>query len=260
MTLVEGAVVKHPFTHEVIDRIGVTIAAGARRVVAASGHEDEARRANNKNATVGERYDIAVLNALQGLVAAMAMARNAHYFATTAPSSVGLRRTGITRDAWIDYHFGVFTVSLASIPDTCLMLVGATNRLGLSRRHHTADIIDNHERVKGSELVPSLRAIRKAVESSVSRRHAHVHRGEHADFGDIVGRDAVLSLRMIELSTSLGAEHLPASDVRGAWKALIEQLSPALLVLLQSVEQSTSGLLDILHVTWRRTSDALRAR
>src|SRR2546423_5734768 len=107
----------HPFVAEEFERSLPFVKAAAQHVGKNSHREQEAQAENRTKMTAAQMYDHLVMRRTLGLVNTLRVLDDARRMITVFPTDIGKGTNGVSRDRWVDYHYGYFTVSLASVPD-----------------------------------------------------------------------------------------------------------------------------------------------
>lgn len=113
-----------------------------------------------------------------------------------------------------EYHLYVFTTSLVSILDCCLLLVNETLTLGLREDLCNFKNIKGVPAITGTKTAQALRDLKRTLDEHIKRRHRYVHRGHEAninefvdlDFGAGLWNDVVTDLFFHELERERGYE------------------------------------------------------
>ena len=106
-------------------------------------------------------------------------------------------------DAWIEYNYSMYTVSLASLSDLGLLLTNDALRLGLSKHHCTADVVKGMSQVRGSPPISkAIHDLEAVIKDHRKAKNKWFHRGEgpHVDEVSPTG-----DYRYLQFATLTGA-------------------------------------------------------
>jgi hypothetical protein len=239
---------KHPLSHALITTVireaSPLVIAAAKHVQKNAHREGEAQRENQERMTPHARYVTGVFRRTIALFRTVDVLLDARRMLTVFPSSLSRAPGAISRDRWVDYHYGYFTVSLASLPDIALVLTASVFNLGVAPKHCTVDVITSHARIKGTPVVTAIRGVAKSVAQAKERRNLHVHRGDHADVESAVGDRFLRDLKMVTLVQSIEKNLVDAKFLAEGWREARRALEP---VLEQEMLRVTSAILPLLE-------------
>ena len=164
----------------------------------------------------------------------------------------------MSRDRWVDYHYGCFTVSLASLPDVSTLLVATVLQIGLAPRHCTADVVLSHASVKGTAVASALKGLGKSINLVKKRRNVHVHRAEHADVADLTSDGFLSDLKFITIMQIVTPKSDAPRFLRKAWREAMQTIVPRLNEEAAQAEDAITKVLDALLPVFTQRSDGLR--
>lgn len=228
-----------------------TILRGFKAVRMNPDKADRIRRANNRSLTSSERYSLAVLGGLHTYLGVADRIDSATRLILIYPVQVGRGRGKMSRDAWVDYHYGCLTVALASLLDTALLLSSVVLQLGISPRHRTLDIVCSHEHV-GEPVRKALRAFHKAHERHIRRRNLYLHRGERADIGELSDPDSIDRLRTLGFASQFQTDDELSASLPVFWRHALSELKPELVALQRAAAAESTRLFAALITEWTR--------
>ena len=248
----------HAFTTTTRERAAPLLTAAIDNLGANRGHEAEARAKNRARMNVGDHYLEAVFRRTLGVLATIEVLYNARRMIKTFPTQLGRGAHGLTRDRWIDYHYGYFTVSLASVLDVSFLLAAAVLRIGLAPKHCTPTVLLAHAAIKGSAVAPALKELRKLLQPATERRNIHLHRAEHAAVADL-DQDGFLRNMMLFAAVPDAASGSRNSElVHAAWREAVKRIVFQLDREVEQVEDALAKVFDALLSRFTRTHDSLR--
>jgi hypothetical protein len=254
------ALFAHPFVLDSMNRFQSAAVRASEYVRANSSRAAAARAENRARMSPAERYHAAVFQRVSGLLSTLRTLEDSLRLLRTFPAQLARGQDGISRDRWADYHYGVFTVSLASVPDVGVVLVAAVYSLGLAARHCTLDIVGDHSRIKGKPPGKALRELSKAVQEMKPRRHGHVHRGERADIMSVEASSSDEFLFHVKAMTFVESMKPGTVDrhlLSQSWREATRTIVPILKAEAVKVTLPLGALFDSLHNPYRATSTAL---
>ena len=248
----------HPFVAATMERTRSLSLDGIKNVLEQPGHEAKAQAENRARMDAADRYEAQVHRQTLGLMTTIQVLEDARHMIRVFPKQLTRGTTGVSRDRWVDYHYGYFTVSLASLPDVSTLLAATVLQLGLAPRHCTDDIVLSHNVVKSTAVASALRSLSKSVTQVKNRRNLHVHRAEHADVEDLTSDGVLRDLKSITFVQSVTPGFTDAQRLRAAWRDAMLTISPRLDEETAQTEDGISKVLDALLPVFTRRSDALR--
>jgi hypothetical protein len=201
-------------------------------------------------------YSLSVMDAIHPLVGVFGRIDEAHSLIFRFPSTLRSGRHKMSRDQWVDYHFGTLTVAFASVLDVNLILVARVCQLGLPARQCKFELISNHLHVS-SAVKKQLKALNKSLQPHIERRHGLVHRGERADIGVLTDAQAVDLLRTLGFIGRVSPHDTIVSELPLLWRATIRNLKPKLSTTIDSLAKASSDVLDSMLPEWRQRQEAL---
>ncbi|MBI2408126.1 MAG: hypothetical protein HYV19_07500 [Gemmatimonadetes bacterium] len=175
------------------------------------------------------------------------------------PSQLQKGKARISRDRWVDYHYGYFTIALASMPDISFVLTATVHGLGLAPRYCTSSVVRSHDSVRGTAVARALNGIEKAVQLIKERRNAHVHRGELADFAhtDETEDEFVSHIKSITFIQSVDCRFVDTTFLKLGWREVIRTVVPRLERQSRDVSSAVVPLFDALLPHFVRRRDLL---
>ena len=248
----------HRFVAEVTDRSKDRLLAATEHVRKNLGREAEAQAENRDRMSVSDRYENRVLQRTFGLLNTVRALEDAQRMIRVFPAQVGRGRDAVSRDRWVDYHYGYFTVSLASIPDVAVLLTATVFQLGIAPKHCTANIVVSSESIKGTPVVTALRALGRSVQEVKERRNRHVHRGEHAEVDGLSSDTLLRDLKTMTFLQSIRPTLVDRNLMRDAWREAVKEFTPRLEEESKQVGEAISVVLDALLAEFTSRSDLLR--
>lgn len=243
---------QHPFLTETSEHTIPTLLAALQHVRNAQ-DERKAQSENWARLNTADRYAATVLRRTQGLYGTLRVLEDARRLIAVFPTQFGKGPSAISRDRWVDYHYGYFTVALASLPDIGIVLTSNVYRLGLAYKHCTFDVVTSHARIKGTPVAQSLRDLSKSVEKGKERRNRHVHRGEHADVESLSPSSFLRDLKMLTFLRNVNPALVDAAFVAEGWRHARSEIAPQLEKEEENVKKVLALLLDNLLPVYRST-------
>jgi hypothetical protein len=248
----------HLFVSEVISRSKPTFSAAADHVRKNEVREAEAQAENRARMTVAERYETRVMRRALGLLTTLQALEDAQRMISVFPSQLSHGRAAVSRDRWADYHYGYFTISLASLPDIAVVLAATVCQLGLAPKHCTADVVTSSDVIKGTQVAAALRALARAVQAAKERRNRHVHRGDHAEVDNVSSGRLLRDVKTMTFFASVDPELVDRELLREAWRRAVKEIVPHLALEATRVEEALTVVLDSLLPEFMHRSDKLR--
>jgi hypothetical protein len=213
----------------------------------------EWRENNRASLSPSDHYLMQVFDRTNNLMHVINRLRRARYLLGRSPRPYNIRALSFNRGDWSDYHFFVYTTSLASVLDCALLLIATVFRLGLPPRYCTFDLITQHHRLAASNLPKHLRSLKKSLWHHIQRRHRYLHRGEESNIGELTDPDAFLYLRAATLVADAFHHEfaydgeIPAPILSNWWRLEFRQLRPLLEQSERDVFAKVSQVLDSLQ-------------
>jgi hypothetical protein len=106
----------HLFVAEVTNRTKDWLLAATEHVRKNLAREAEALAENRNRMTVSDRYENRVLQRTLGLLNTVRALEDAQRMIRVFPVQVSRGRHAVSRDRWVDYHYGYFTVRSRAFP------------------------------------------------------------------------------------------------------------------------------------------------
>jgi hypothetical protein len=248
---------QHPFLTATSERALPTLLAAWQHVRRNADHERKAQRENWARLNPADRYATTVLRRTQGLYDTLRVLEDARRLIGVFPTQLGKGSSAISRDRWVDYHYGYFTVALASLPDIGIVLTSTVYRLGLAYKHCTADVVTSHARIKGTSIAQSLRELSKSVQEVKERRNRHVHRGEHADVESLSPSSFLRDLKALTFLRNVNPALVDAAFIAEGWRYARNEIAPRLEKEEENVKEVLALLLNNLLPVYRSTVELL---
>ena len=249
---------KHPFVTITMKRTRSLLLDGFEHVLARRAHEAKAQSENRARMDAADQYDEQVLRRTLGLTATIQVLEDARCMISVFPTRLGRGAAGVSRDRWVDYHYGYFTISLASLSDVSTVLAATVLQTGLAPKHCTDQIVLSHNLVKGTAVASALKGLSKSVAQIKKRRNLHVHRAEHSDVADLTSDGFLRDLKVSTFIQNVTPGSADPRLLRAAWNEATRAIVPRLDEEVVQVEDAISKLLDALLPVFTRSSDALR--
>ncbi|MCY4636422.1 MAG: Cthe_2314 family HEPN domain-containing protein [Acidobacteria bacterium] len=249
---------EHPFVTATRERAQPLLTAALNHLQSNTAREDEARSENRARLNASAQYVESVYRRTVGLMATIQTLEDARRVIRVFPAELGRGTDGVSRNRWIDYHYGYFTISLASLSDVGLLLAATVLRTGLSPKHSSFDIVLSHDSVKGTGVATALRRLSKSVELARRRRNVHVHRAEHADVADLSPDGFLWRMKLITAvpPTTLGS--VDRRLLQAAWREATRTIVLRLDEELKQAEDAISGVFNALFPIFTRRHDILQ--
>jgi phosphoenolpyruvate carboxylase len=249
---------RHTFYIAVLDNLKPLITRTRDAIPGDPAKLAEWREKNRATLTTTDHYVMQVFERANNLMHIINRLRRARYLLGRSPSAYKSRGLSFNRDDWSEYHFFVYTTSLASVLDCALLLSATVFRLGLPPRFCTFDIVTQHHWLAKSNLPKHLRSLKKSLWQHIERRHRYLHRGEESNIGELTDPDAFLYLRAATLVAdafhheySYNVE-IPDPILSNWWRLELRQLRPLLEQSEKDVFTKVSQVLDSLQPVLNR--------
>lgn len=250
----------HPFVAAAMDRTRPLLLEAVDHIRANQTREEEAQAENRARMDAAGRYDSQVLRRTLGLMSTVRMLEETQRMIKVFPSQIAKGRSGVSRDRWVDYHYGYFTVSLASLPDIGTVLAATVVQTGLAPKHCTADVVMSHDSIKGTSVASALKGLSRVVTRAKERRNLHVHRAEHADIADVTTDRFLRDLKSLTFVASVTPGFADPALLRSLWRDATRTIVAGLDEEVTQAEDAMAVLLDALLPVFTERSDALRMR
>jgi len=241
-----------------VERARPIFSRAAEHVRKNASREAEAQAENRASMTPAERYETEVMRRTFGLLNTVGALADARRLISVFPSKLGKGAQSISRDRWVDYHYGYFTVSLASLPDIGVVLTATVCQLGLALKHCRADVVVSHASVRSTPIAAALRELGKSVQPGKERRHGHVHRGDLAEIDSLSDDTFLRDLKTITFIRSLDPSFIDSSILRGAWREASKTILARLDAEKGLAEEAIGNLFDALLPQFTSRSAVLR--
>ncbi|MCX6120977.1 MAG: Cthe_2314 family HEPN domain-containing protein [Ignavibacteriales bacterium] len=235
-------IVAQPFFKLLLDIFHPITKAGASGIPEDEEKYKEWRRTNRSRLNQGELYVTDVFNNASNLIKVFDRIRYSQYLINRSPKGFLTKDNSNGRRDWTDYHFFVYTTSMASILDCMLMLSAEVYELGLSPRFCTFEIITQHKWIAGSDLVKSLRQLRKTLDPHISRRHRFLHRGEESGFVDLVDEERYIELNSYTFLQEHDHPVIHPRILSLLWKGQLTKIKPLLLTFETSARKNVVSI------------------
>lgn len=246
----EVDILSHQFVRGVMQATLPAIARG-KHPVGSKAEIAAIRDANQRSLSLAESYGFEVIRTVHPLLGTFERIETAHRLLLKSPTRLGRAPWQMSRDEWIDYHFGVMTVALASLVDLHLVLVAAVCQLGLPFRHCRFDIVTEHQFVPNS-VSRALKNLRDRSKVHTERRHALVHRGTRADVGDLTDPEFIDHLRGLGLIARANPDDELVAGLPFYWRIALSSLKPKLIEAVDVAVSASSVVLDSVLGEWER--------
>ena len=250
----------YPFPRTVRERAQPLLQAAIDNLQANRGHEARARAKNRARMNVADLYLEAVFRRTLGLLATFEVLQNARRMIKIFPAKLGHGADGLTRDRWVDYHYGYFTVSLTSVSDVSFLLAAAVFEIGLAPKHCKREILLAHVAVKGTAVASALKELSKSVQPVTERRNVHVHRAEHADVADLEPDGFLRNMKLVAAVPEAVSTSRDRKAVQAAWREAAKIIVSKLDAQVEPVEDALKKVFDALLPRFTRRHDFLRRR
>ena len=205
-----------------------------------------------------DQYLKAVYRRTLGLLATIEVLDDARRMIKIFPAQVGHGADGLTRDRWVNYHYGYFTISLASVSDVSFILAAAVLQIGLSPRHCTPSILLAHEAIKRSAVASALKELSKSVAPVKDRRNVHVHRAEHANVADLESDGFLGNMMLIAAVPPAISGSRDRESLQAAWREAAKTIVSGLDGEVEQVEDALKKVFDALLPRFTRKHDLLQ--
>lgn len=253
----QETIANHPLIISNFDAVKPLLERGAKAARETDKRKRETlQEANRKTLSLDERYCLSVMEAIHPLLGTFARIDDAHSLIFRFPSALRSGRHRMSRDQWVDYHFGTLTVAFASVLDVSLILVARICQLGLQPRQCKVELISSHLHVP-SAVKKQLKALNKSLQPHIERRHGLVHRGKVADIGALADPEVFDFLRGLGLMERTSSQEKIVSELPFLWRAAIKNLKPKLSTTIDSLVTASSSVLDSMLPVWRQRQEAL---
>ncbi len=219
----------------------------------------EWRKSGREKLTNADQYYVDVFYQVSNLNHVLDRLKQARYLIARSPKAFRNSSFSINRNDWSDYHFYVYTTSLASILDCALLITAEVFRLGLPPRHCTFDVVTQHRWVAGSEVSKALRSLKKTLDQHIQRRNRFVHRGEQSSFHDLTDPDGLILLRAVTFIGDRGTDLIPRKTVSSIWKLQMKELRQSLDGIEDRVLEKTYLFLERLLPVYKQCVNSFNA-
>jgi hypothetical protein len=182
---------------------------------------------------------------INGLTTAFHRLEMARALLGKSPAQLGPKRTALDRNQWADYHFTVFTASLVTVSECCLLLVAEAYQLGIPPRLCSVDNVTSNRWVQNSAAHEALKKLAKTLTRERDRRNRYLHRGESVDFqeiDEIEDRGIWMALGTITAAASMGVPILPDVTLGRMWRMQMGEILPRLDSLLREVRLDVNSV------------------
>jgi hypothetical protein len=251
-------VLNHQFVAVALDRSRSSMDEAIDHLFSNLHREEEARSENRARMDAAARYETDVLRPTCGLASTLQVLDDSRRMIGVFPSQLGRGNAKISRERWVDYHYGYFTVSLASLCDIGIILVATVVQFGIAPKYCSADLVISHDAIRGTNIAPSLRQLVKSVRTVKERRNLHVHRAEHADVAHLDPDTFIRDLKSMSFVQTLDPSFTESRVLQKYWRAAAQKIRPRLDAEVEGAETAIVGLFDVLLPVFIRRSDTLR--
>ena len=250
----------YPFVRTVRERAMPRLLAAIENFQANRRHDVRARAKNRARMHVADQYLDPVLRRTFGLLATFEVLDTARRMIGMSPDQLGDGADGLTRDRWVDYHYGYFTVSLVSVSDVGFLLAAEVLEIGLAPRDCRPSILLAHAAIKGSPVASALKKLSKSVEPLKARRNLHVHRAEHADVADLEPGGFLRNMKLIAAVPEALSSPRHRKLLQDLWYEAATTIVSRLDGEVEPVEAALKKLFDALFPRFTRRHDFLLQR
>ena len=248
---------EHPFVVATRERTTPLIMQGFDHLRANPDDTDKAPRENRERIDTADQYEMQVMDRTMNLLNTVEALDNARGLMFVFPEYAA-QSASLSQDQWINYHYGYFTISLASVVDVSILLTSTVFQLGIAPRHCRYDIVRAHDRVKGTAVARAIKLLKNAVEEIQARRNLHVHRGEHADIANLTPDGYLQHLKEFTFIQSIDPGRIDVEDIRNLWRDAESMIMPQLDDEVAQAEATVRRVLGELLPEFKRVSDGLR--
>lgn len=138
--------------------------------------EDVGRLAGERPAALAtDDYQVRVAQRLFALRRGFAMIDQVHVYLRLNPAPKTLRKNGIDRNSWVDYHVAVFLTVIVAVRDAARLLVADCFDMGIDSRDVTALLLRRHLWLEGSAVTDLLNSLYGEANKEAPLRNDHVH-------------------------------------------------------------------------------------
>jgi len=183
---------------------------------------------------------------------------HAKEFVSVFPSPKGFERKGITRDKWVEYHLSYFVVTLASIPDLCLLLTNTIFKLGMPERLCTLESVTKNDWVAETEVPKTLRGLDKVVEEHRTLRNLHVHKGKVPEVSELLGDDLFSYLSLITFAENVSSIGFDPHILKQGYRTATNDLRLRMESDLSSVLDGVMAVLNELQPQYQKILGRIR--
>jgi Cthe_2314-like HEPN len=253
----QETIASHPLIVSALDVVKPLLIRGTEAAKETVKRKREAlQEANRKTLSPLESYSLSVMEAIHPFVGVFDRIDQAHSLIFRFPSVLRNGRHKMSRDQWVDYHFGTLTVSFASVLDVHLILVARIYQLGLPSRQCKFELLADHLHIS-SAVKKQLKELKKSLQPHIERRHSFVHRGERADIGVLTDPEILDLVRTLGFLGRVNPHDTIVSELPLLWRAAIRNLKPKLSTTINSLVKASSSVLDSMLPVWHDRQEAL---
>ena len=195
-----------------------------------------------------------ILARLENLIHVVERVTAARYLLERSPRPYRVRRAPFDHDQWTEYHFFVYTTSMASILDCALLLTSSVFDLGIPDRFCTFDVVTQHRVVADTSIPKLLDSLRKSLLQHTARRHRYLHRGQGSDIQELTKPSSFQYVEPITLFSIAYRHKFPSemfdvpNDLRVLWgKIELVKLRPLLERSERDVFRKITGVFNGLN-------------
>ena len=245
---------KHPFVARVLEDLKPGVLAGVQRIF------EHVKDKNELPAKVPETdedsYEFRVGRRVQALMGRLDRLRESLVMLQINPGADVLKRLEVSRAGWIEYHYAVYAVNLASLGDLSVLLTADAFELGIAKRHATADVVKSAPRIRKSSAKFALDGLETAIRSHRETRNLYIHRGESFDLDKVSGTGLFPYLQLTTLVATIDPNSVPARHLQAGFRFEAKALGEALEKELEVVIQSLMDLLEALRPEYEKRREA----
>jgi hypothetical protein len=168
------------------------------------------------------------------------------YLIKRSPNQFLTKNNKNGRIDWTDYHYFVFTTSIASIIDCILLFVAEIYELGLAPKDCKYEVIIHQKLINGTILASKIKQLKKYLETYISRRHQFVHQGQESGFNDLVDEEEYIMFKAYNFINENSKSFLDYGNIAKLWGNQMKQVIPMLDITIISLLKYIDPILDEL--------------
>jgi hypothetical protein len=184
------------------------------------------RKSNRARMNAKERYLIDVFYRILNLSRVYDRLHYSRYLLRRSPTNFRSKQIKINWTEWTDYHFYVYTTSLASISDCLLLLIAQIFLLNIPDKYCTSKNVLGDRRIKGAVVHKSFLKLTNLLSQHIQRRHHYVHRGEESSLENYSSTgDVLMNLRTLSFLFDKGlTDKFSPKEITRLWKLQIREV------------------------------------